>query len=182
MINAALLRDISLIWSLFHVLIMFISLYEPRYSKRNTILLTIVFMGSLVALLAVLLFTKGAFWLGKVLLPICTLPSLLFFYIMSKQRDGRLVFTFCLVDTAVSRLPEEERVIRCKCIQYPQLMFRVSNPYAGTVKFDENNQPVTDSLNHGVGTRSIAAYCKKYGAFCQYRAENGWFTLQIIQP
>lgn len=83
---------------------------------------------------------------------------------------------------AVRRLPEAERVIRCKCIQYPQLMFRVSNPYAGEVRFDENHRPMTEHQAHGIGTRSIAAYCEKHGAFCEYQAENGWFTVQIIQP
>ena len=82
---------------------------------------------------------------------------------------------------AVSELPQEQRVIRCKCISQPQLMFCVSNPYAGSVRFDENDRPVTDDADHGIGTRSIAAYCEKFGAVCRYRAENGWFHIQIAQ-
>ena len=82
---------------------------------------------------------------------------------------------------AVNKLPQEQRVIRCKCISQPQLMFYVSNPYAGEVRFDENGRPVAESTLHGIGTRSIAAYCEKYGAVCRYSAEDGWFSIQIAQ-
>lgn len=108
---------------------------------------------------------------------------------------------------AVKDLPMGKRVIRCKCIQYPQLMIKISNPYEGEITFDSDGIPVpndnkdmlrffanfTDthspkgidsSLNlaHGLGTRSIAAYCEKHGAFCEYTVEDGWFTISIVQP
>lgn len=83
---------------------------------------------------------------------------------------------------AVRQLPEGERVIRCKCIRYPKLMLRVSNPYAGKVRFDDRGRPMAAGPDHGIGTRSIAAYCEKHGAYCDYKAENGWFTIQIVQP
>ena len=83
---------------------------------------------------------------------------------------------------AVRALPEERRVIRCKCIRFPRLMFRISNPYAGEVRFDSDGLPVSPVEGHGLGTRSIAAYCEKHGAMCAYSAEGGWFTVQITQP
>ena len=421
------LRDISLIWSLFHVLILFIAFYESRYPKKKTYILTGVFTGGLLVILSVLIFVKGAVWVSNAALVTCTLPSLVFFYLMSSQRDGRFVFTFCLVDTvslwfialtmvlnywltpdtywvlffgrligfpafeylayrrlrkpylevqravakgwfsfaavtavfyislfvaslypasiyenpngipilllllilmplmywnifqvlmrqqrladaeeearilhlqsammaqriertteaekqisihrhdlhhqlqaiktmlengeireaqnyidishetlngtksrqwclhpaldavfsayfqqaeaegikveadidipadipanavelstvfanalenaihAVSDLPQEHRVIRCRCICQPQLMFYVANPYSGEVRFDENNRPVPDSTMHGIGTRSIAAYCEKYGAVCEYSAKDGMFIIRIAQ-
>ncbi|MBQ7083827.1 MAG: GHKL domain-containing protein, partial [Anaerotignum sp.] len=82
---------------------------------------------------------------------------------------------------AVNKLPQEQRVIRCKCISQPQLMFYVSNPYAGTVQFDENNRPIAETAIHGIGTQSIAAYCDKYDAVCRYSTENGWFNIRIAQ-
>lgn len=82
---------------------------------------------------------------------------------------------------AVSKLPVKDRVIKCKCIHHPQLMFRISNPYTGTVLFDDHARPVSRQKGHGIGTRSIAAYCEKHNAFCNYKVENGWFTMQIIQ-
>lgn len=83
---------------------------------------------------------------------------------------------------AVRPLPEERRVIRCKCIRRPQLMFSVSNPYEGEVRFDDEGLPVASEKGHGLGTASIAAYCEKHGAFCDYAAEGGWFTLRMVQP
>ncbi len=82
---------------------------------------------------------------------------------------------------AVLQLPLDRRVIRCKCIRHPQLMFRVANPYAGEIIFDGAGRPVSPSDTHGLGTRSIAAYCEKHGAACEYRARDGWFTVQIVQ-
>lgn len=61
-------------------------------------------------------------------------------------------------------------------------MLSVSNPYIGKVRFDSEGRPIAESSIHGLGTRSIAAYCEKHGAYCDYKAEGGWFTIQIIQP
>jgi len=421
------LRDISMVWSLFHVLVLFIAFYASRYSIKKTFALTGIFMGSLLVVISVIIFFKGVFWFGDRVIFLCVLPSLLFFWLMSSQRDGRFIFTFCFVDTislwwlvltmvlnyfltpdsywvifigrligfpvfeylayyrfrklylemqravskgwgsfaavsivfymllivtslyptdfyqrpeilpvlallllllplmyynifqillrqqrltdaeeqmrilnsqadamerrinqamesekqisiyrhdlrhrlqtiyamlqegepkeameyisasqealsnvkakhwcanpvlnavftayfrqaegegirieadmdipaslsidavelstvfanalenaihAVKKLPRERRVICCKCIRYPQLMFSVSNPYKGKVRFDGNGCPVSGIPSHGTGTRSIAAYCEKHGAACRYKAEEGWFTIQIVQ-
>jgi len=421
------LRDLSLIWSLLHVLILFIVFYESRYPLKKTVALTGIFMGSLLVIISALIFLKGAVWVSDMIVFLCVLPSLLFFWLLSSQRDGRFIFTFCFVDTvslwwivltmilnylltpdsywvifigrlvgfpvfeylayfrfrkqyleaqravskgwgsfaavttvfyallvvtslyptdfysrpeilpvllllllllplmyynifqillrqqrltdaedqmrilnsqaaameqrvnqtmesekqisiyrhdlrhrlqtiyamlqggetgeamdyisasqealtdvkakhwcanpvlnamftayfrqaeaegirieadmdipaslpidavelstvfanalenaihAVSRLPREQRVICCKCIRYPQLMFSVSNPYKGKVRLDENGCPVAGVPTHGTGTRSIAAYCEKHSAVCRYKAVDGWFTIQIVQ-
>ena len=83
---------------------------------------------------------------------------------------------------AVVKLPKEQRVIHCRCIRHPQLMFRISNPYEGVIRFDSDHFPVSEKEGHGIGSRSIAAYCEKHGAFCDYTAEDGWFTMQLVQP
>ncbi|MEZ3502625.1 MAG: ATP-binding protein [Lachnospiraceae bacterium] len=81
---------------------------------------------------------------------------------------------------ACSRLPQEERRIICRCISRPQLMFEISNPYAGKVIFDCHGLPVAAENGHGIGVRATAAFCKKHGALCTYKAENGWFAIQIV--
>ena len=83
---------------------------------------------------------------------------------------------------AVRALPAEQRLIRCKCVCRPQLIFRVSNPYTGPLTLDKDGIPTASDDAHGFGTRSIAAYCKKHGAACVYRAEDGWFSLELVQP
>lgn len=82
---------------------------------------------------------------------------------------------------ACKKLPVEQRRIQCKCISKPQLMFQVSNPYIGKIEFDSKGQPVAVEKEHGVGTRSIAAFCDKYDAYCEYKTENGWFTFRLAQ-
>ena len=82
---------------------------------------------------------------------------------------------------ACQKLPREERVIRCKCISSPQLMFKISNPYSGEVRFDESGIPVAEREGHGIGSRSIQAFVRKYGAYHAYQTKDGWFTLTIAR-
>ena len=77
-------------------------------------------------------------------------------------------------------LPEEQREISCKVISHPGLMFEFSNPYSGTVQFDGDGLPISSQKGHGIGSHSIAAFCRKHGASYQYAAENGRFTLRVI--
>jgi len=80
---------------------------------------------------------------------------------------------------ACAALPEERREIVCTCINYPALMFEIANPYSGECRFDSAGLPVAQAAGHGIGTRSIAAFCEKHGACCAYEAKNGWFRLRI---
>lgn len=82
--------------------------------------------------------------------------------------------------TVCRKLPEEERKIICKCIHRPKLMLEVSNPYTGTVAFSKNGLPISEKEGHGIGTRSILAFCKKHDVFYHFTAENGWFTVTIV--
>jgi len=80
---------------------------------------------------------------------------------------------------ACSALPEEQREILCTCINQPSLMFEIANPYQGDIRFDEAGLPVAREAGHGIGTRSIAAFCEKHNACCAYEAKDGWFHLKI---
>lgn len=93
------LRDLSALWSLFHILILFMMLYRSRYSRKRTLLITGLTMGLLIMLNMAGLAIYGAGLMGKVFILTCTLPSLLFFWCISKDRNGRFFFTFCLADT-----------------------------------------------------------------------------------
>ncbi len=80
---------------------------------------------------------------------------------------------------ACAALPEEQRELVCTCISHPSLMFEIANPYRGTIRFDEAGRPVTKSPGHGIGTRSISAFCEKHNACCVYETRDGWFHLKI---
>lgn len=95
----SILRDLSVVWSLAHVLVLFLFLYEPRYSRKKTILLTVAAMVPWMLLNATLYVLLGAEKMAQMLLITATLPSLVFFFFMAKHRDGRFFFTFCFADT-----------------------------------------------------------------------------------
>lgn len=92
-------RDLSIMWSLFHILVLFIFLYESRFDKRKTLMLTCITMLPLIVVNVAGLILLGTEAMGKIFPVTCTLPSLLFFFIVAKYRDGRFFFTFCLTDT-----------------------------------------------------------------------------------
>ena len=97
MTSYTILRDISFLWSMIHVVAYFLLLFKPRYSWRIT--WTVGFAGTS----ALLVFNVLAmYWLGHgIIMSIaffsCTLPSLLLFFVLSQYRDGRFFFLFCLM-------------------------------------------------------------------------------------
>lgn len=60
-----------------------------------------------------------------------------------------------------------------------QYILDICNPYAGIIAFDEN-RPISEQSDHGYGSKSILAICKKYDATIDYRAVAGVFTLRIM--
>lgn len=96
-----ILRDISVIFSLFHTLILFMILFESRFNKKKTLTLTLATMIPLCIANGVLAVFMDPNKYGTMLLLTLTLPSLVVFWIMAKNRDGRFFFTFCFADTIV---------------------------------------------------------------------------------
>lgn len=92
-------RDLSVLWSLFHILILFIMLYRSRYGRRKTIFLTVITMGPIIILNIAGLILYGAEAMGQAFILTCTLPSLIVFWIISIDKKGRFFFTFCFADT-----------------------------------------------------------------------------------
>ena len=80
---------------------------------------------------------------------------------------------------ACERLPENQRKIVIRCIHKPQFMFEIENPYRGRISFGRNGLPQSHKPGHGIGTRSIMAFCEKHNAFYSFGAEDGWFKLVI---
>lgn len=83
---------------------------------------------------------------------------------------------------ACENLPPEQRFLRCRCRCKPQFMLRISNSFRGHVEFGPTGLPVSQKPGHGIGSRSIAAFCEKHGAHVDYQAENGVFTLRLLIP
>ncbi len=93
------LRDFSVIWSLGHILVIFMLLNRSRYPLRKTVVLTLGLMGALILAHALLMQQIGIAALGKVFVFTCTLPTLIFYHWLSQERGWKFLFTFCLADT-----------------------------------------------------------------------------------
>ena len=66
-IEMTILRDLSMLWSLLHILILFMMLYRSRYSRRKTVMLTGISMGLVILVNMAGLVRYGAEVMGKVL-------------------------------------------------------------------------------------------------------------------
>ena len=77
-------------------------------------------------------------------------------------------------------LSQEQRKIRCKMVGTPGVMLELSNPCTGNITFDSNGLPVAQKEGHGMGVQSISAFCRKYGAVCQFDLTDGWFRFRLI--
>lgn len=94
-----ILKDISVLWSLLHVLVMFALLFESRYPRKKCVRMTVITMVPLLLVNFFIYLVLGPEGALGVLLLTATVPSLIFFWILAKHRDGRFLFTFCLCDT-----------------------------------------------------------------------------------
>lgn len=98
--------------------------------------------------------------------------------------EGELAIVFAnALENAIeacAKLAPIQRVLRCRVIARPTLMLNIVNPCEKPVTFNPLGLPVSDRQGHGLGVRSISAFCEKYGASLEFRWENGWFSLQIV--
>lgn len=95
------LLDLSTAISMFVVIFLFLFLFESRYSKKVYYASLIPFMVLWFGVNLWILLAYGLEVQGKYTLLTATLPSLLYFWIVAKNRGGRFFFTFCLVDTVM---------------------------------------------------------------------------------
>ena len=80
---------------------------------------------------------------------------------------------------ACGKLEAEKRSIAVKVLTVPRFMFQISNSFDGAVEFDKNGLPVSHEEGHGFGTRSIVAFCEKYGAFYEFKVTADTFYLRV---
>ncbi len=95
-----LLRDLSIYWSLFHVALIFVMLFRSRFDRKKSLLLAGLGIGVLMLLNGIGLAVLGHERMGKLFLITCSLPSLIYFWLLSEDRNGKFLLTFCLADTS----------------------------------------------------------------------------------
>lgn len=97
----SILRNFSLFWAMAHTLVLFLMLFESRYPRKTTLIITLSTMIPLMIANSILTLTMKPEKMSMALLLTLSLPSLIVFWLLAKHRDGRFYFTFCLVDTVV---------------------------------------------------------------------------------
>lgn len=94
-----LLQNLSIFWAMLHVLVLFILLFRPRFTKKKTMLIA----GGGISVLMILNIAILIYWgfdvISKVFFFTCSVPSFIFFYLLSQDKKFRFLLTFCLADT-----------------------------------------------------------------------------------
>ena len=84
--------------------------------------------------------------------------------------------------TAVGAVKENRRWIEFYCgVRASKLLLEVKNPCAGPVAM-EDGLPVSDREGHGYGCRSIRTIAQTRRGLCEFKADNGVFTLRVALP
>lgn len=93
------LRDISIYWAMIHVIFLFLTLFRSRFTRKKTIVAAATGMGLLMAVNGAGLIVYGIDALSKVFLITCSIPSFIFFYLLSADKRFKFLFSYCLADT-----------------------------------------------------------------------------------
>lgn len=93
------LLQLSIVYCMVHMLVLFALFYEYRGSRRRFWTVTGIVIGLISAACLYLMFTRGIASMGQYGLLIGTLPTLLLFFLFAKERNAKFVFIFCMADT-----------------------------------------------------------------------------------
>lgn len=83
---------------------------------------------------------------------------------------------------AAAGLEESQRWVSFYCgVRAGKLLLEIKNPYAGRILF-QDGLPAAAQPNHGYGCRSICTIVRLHRGLCEFKAENGSFTLRAVLP
>ncbi len=66
------------------------------------------------------------------------------------------------------------------CRNIGRLLLEMENPCTEDTALDENGYPVTHEQGHGLGSKSVIAFAKKYDGELIYSIENGVFRVRLL--
>lgn len=66
------------------------------------------------------------------------------------------------------------------CRNMGRLLLELENPCTEDAALDKNGYPVTLEEGHGVGSKSVIAFAKKYDGELLYKIEKGWFRVRLL--
>jgi len=82
---------------------------------------------------------------------------------------------------ACDRLPKNQTPYLCfTCRSVGRLLLEMENPCAEGTVLDENGYPVAREEGHGIGSKSVLAFAKKYDGELLYKVEKGVFRVRLL--
>ncbi len=82
---------------------------------------------------------------------------------------------------ACERLPENiPRYLRFSCLSVGRLLLELENPCPKDTQLDENGCPAAHREGHGIGSKSVFAFSKKYDGELLYKIENSIFSVRLL--
>lgn len=84
--------------TIFFTLIISLTLIIPRIDMKKYIVLSIVLMGALVLIYMADMFLRGIAAASRIAFFTLSVPSFLYFFLVSKYRNGKVIFAFCFGD------------------------------------------------------------------------------------
>ncbi|SBW00350.1 conserved membrane hypothetical protein [uncultured Eubacteriales bacterium] len=70
--------------------------------------------------------------------------------------------------------------LRFTCRSVGRLLLEMENTCTGDTTLDENGYPIAREEGHGIGSRSVVAFAKKYDGELLYKIETGVFRVRIL--
>jgi len=70
--------------------------------------------------------------------------------------------------------------LRFTCRSVGRLLLEMENPCAEDTALDENGYPFASQKDHGIGSKSVIAFAKKYDGELIYKIENNVFRVRIL--
>lgn len=76
----------------------------------------------------------------------------------------------------------KERVpyLRFICRNRGRLLLEIENPCPDDTALDSNSHPIVGEAGHGIGSKSVAAFAKKYDAELLYEIKNAVFRVRLL--
>lgn len=82
---------------------------------------------------------------------------------------------------ACERLPQDKApYIRFTCRSVGRLLLELENPCNTDTALDKSGYPVTREEGHGIGSKSVIAFAKKYDGELLYKIEDGVFRVRLL--
>lgn len=82
---------------------------------------------------------------------------------------------------ACEKLPHNQApYLRFTCRSVGRLLLEIENPCAEGTTLDENGYPISGGLGHGIGSKSVIAFAKKYDGELLYNVNDGVFRVRLL--